>query len=348
MNYSLLNQKGTTMKTRIFKLHRMIILSFFILGLLIVEKAAAQLQKLKLAYVSPSGALATPWIAKEAGLFEKNGVEVEMIFIRGASTMIQTLVSGDIDLAHVAANPAVEANLGGADVVVLATALNRPVGFYMMGQPGVKSVEELRGGRVGITRFGSATDLLSRIALRQFNLSPDRDVAIIQLGGIPEIAAGLKTKVVMAGFVSSPLNLDLMELGFNVLVDFGRDLLFPHAPFVVRKATARQKDQAFRGAIRALAEGIKIYRTQRDFTIKVLEKYTRTSDFKKLAQTYDTYAPFLEKIPYVDLKGIENILVELAPRHPSARSRKPSEFVDHRYVKELEDSGFFRSLYGDR
>ena len=336
------------MKTRIFKLHRMMILSFLILGLLIVEEAAAQLQKLKLAYVSPSGALATPWIAQEAGLFEKNGVEVEMIFIRGASTMIQTLVSGDIDLAHVAANPAVEANLGGADVVVLATALNRPVGFYMMGQPGVKSVEELRGGRVGITRFGSATDLLSRIALRQFNLSPDRDVAIIQLGGIPEIAAGLKAKVVRAGFVSSPLNLDLMELGFNVLVDFGHDLFFPHAPFVVRKATMKQKDQAFRGVIRALAEGIKIYRTQRDFTIKVLEKYTRTSDFKKLAQTYDTYAPFLEKIPYVDLKGIQNILVELAPRHPSARSRKPSEFVDHRYVKELEDSGFFRSLYGDR
>src|SRR3972149_2642933 len=335
------------MRTTIFRTRKLFV-SFFIFGVLDVRDAGAQTQKLHLAYVSPSGALAVPWIAKEAGLFEKNGVEVELIFIRGASTMIQTLVSGDIDLAHVAANPAVEANLGGADVVVLATALNRPVGFYMMGQPGVKSVEELRGGRVGITRFGSATDLLSRIALRQFNLSPDRDVAILQLGGIPEIAAGLKTKVVRAGFVSSPLNLDLMELGFNVLVDFGRDLLFPHAPFVVRKATARQKDQAFRGAIRALAEGIKIYRTQRDFTIKVLEKYTRTSDFKNLAQNYDTYAPFLEKIPYVDLKGIENILVELAPRHPSARSRKPSEFVDHRYVKELEDSGFFRSLYGDR
>src|SRR3989337_3711514 len=106
----------------------------------------------------------------------------------------------------------------------------------MVGQPGVKSVEELRGGRVGITRFGSATDLLSRMALREFNLSPDRDVAIIQLGGIPEIAAGLKTKVVRAGFVSSPLHLDLMELGFNVLVDFGRDLLFLHAPLIARRA----------------------------------------------------------------------------------------------------------------
>jgi NitT/TauT family transport system substrate-binding protein len=270
---------------------------------------------------------------------------VELVFIRGASTMIQTLVSGDIDLAHVAANPAVEANLGGADVVVLATALNRPVGFYMMGQPGVKNVESLRGGRVGITRFGSATDLLSRIALRQFKLQPDRDVAIIQLGGIPEIAAGLKTKVVSAGFVSSPLNLDLMELGFNVLVDFGRDLLFPHAPLIARRATMKQRDAVLRGVMRAFAEGIKIYRTQRDFSIKVLEKYTRTSDYKKLAQTYDTYAPFLERIPYVDLKGIENILLEIAPRHPGAKGRKPAEFVDHRYVKELEDSGFFRALY---
>ena len=335
------------MRTTIFR-SRILFVSYFIFGVLDMSEAGAQTQKLRLAYVSPSGALAVPWIAKEAGLFEKNGVEVELIFIRGASTMIQTLVSGDIDLAHVAANPAVEANLGGADVVVLATALNRPVGFYMMGQPGVKSVEGLRGGRVGITRFGSATDLLSRIALRQFKLQPDRDVAIIQLGGIPEIAAGLKTKVVSAGFVSSPLNLDLMELGFNVLVDFGRDLLFPHAPLIARRATMKQRDTVLRGVMRAFAEGIKIYRTQRDFSIKVLEKYTRTSDYKKLAQTYDTYAPFLERIPYVDLRGIENILLEIAPRHPSAKGRKPAEFVDHRYVKELEDSGFFRTLYGER
>lgn len=336
------------MKTRAFEPHKILILGCLMLGLLAAQRAEAQSQKLKLAYVSPSGALATPWIAKEAGLFEKNGVEVELIFIRGASTMIQTLVSGDIDVAHVAANPAVEANLGGADVVVLATGLNHPVGFYMMAQPGIKSVEELRGGRVGITRFGSATDLLSRMALRQSHLVPGQDVAIIQLGGIPEIAAGLKAKAVKAGFVSSPLNLSLMDLGFNVLVDFGRDLFFPHAPLVVRKATMKQKDQALRGAIRAFAEGLKIYRTQREFSIKVLGKYTKTSDQKKLSQTYDTYAPSMEKIPYVNLKGIENILTELAPRHPAAKSRKPSEFVDHRYVKELEDGGFFRSLYGER
>jgi NitT/TauT family transport system substrate-binding protein len=324
------------------------IFGFFILGILVAQEAGAQLQKLKLAYVSPSGALAVPWVAKEAGLFEKNGIDAELIFIRGASTMIQTLVSGDIDVAHVAANPAVEADLGGADLVILATALNRPVGFYMMGQPGLKSVEELRGGRVGITRYGSATDLLSRIALRQFKLVPDRDVALIQLGGIPEIAAGLKSKVVKAGFVSAPLNLDLKELGFNVLVDFGRDLVFPHAPLIARKAMVKQRDQALRGVVRAFAEGIKIFRTQREFTIKVLEKYTRTPDYKKLAQTYETYAPFLERIPYVDLKGIENILLEIAPHNPRAKGVKPSEFVDHRYVKELEDEGFFRSLYGER
>jgi NitT/TauT family transport system substrate-binding protein len=332
------------MKTTILRL----IFGFFILGILVAQEAGAQLQKLKLAYVSPSGALAVPWVAKEAGLFEKNGIDAELIFIRGASTMIQTLVSGDIDVAHVAANPAVEADLGGADLVILATALNRPVGFYMMGQPGIKSVEELRGGRVGITRYGSATDLLSRIALRQFKLVPDRDVALIQLGGIPEIAAGLKSKVVKAGFVSAPLNLDLKELGFNVLVDFGRDLVFPHAPLIARKAMMKQRDQALRGVVRAFAEGIKIFRTQREFTIKVLEKYTRTPDYKKLAQTYETYAPFLERIPYVDLKGIENILLEIAPHNPRAKGVKPSEFVDHRYVKELEDNGFFRSLYGER
>jgi len=311
----------------------------------ISNEVQAQAEKLKVAYVSPSGALATAWVAKEAGLFEKNRIDAELIFIRGASTMIQALMAGDIDLAHVAGNPAIEANLSGADTVLVASVLNRPVGFFLMGQPGLKSVEELRGGRVGITRFGSATDLLSRMALRQFNLVPDRDVAIIQLGGIPEIAAGLKAKAVKAGFVSSPLNLSLMEMGYGVLVDFGRDLVFPYAPFSVRRAVMNRRDQAFRGAIRAIAEGVKIYRTRKDFSLRVIDKYTRTGDPKKLGQTYDTYAPFLERIPYVDLKGVENVLTELAPRHPAAKNRAPAEFVDHRYVKALEEAGFFRDLY---
>ena len=248
-------------------------------------------------------------------------------------------------MANVAGNAAIEANLGGADVVLLAAVLNHPVGFYLMAQPGVTSVQELRGSRVGITRFGSATDLLSRIALRQSQLLPEKDVALIQLGGIPEIAAGLKAKVVKAGFLSSPLNLTLMEMGYQVLVDFSRDMIFPHSPFAVRKAKINQKDQAFRGAIRAIAEGVKIFRTQRDFSIKVLQKYTRTEDRKILEQTYDTYAPFMEKIPYVDLKGIENILSEIGPKHPGAKDRKAADFVDHRYVKALEESGYFRSLY---
>src|SRR3989304_3241031 len=255
-----LHAKGDRMKAVGKFLIGISVLVFIVLAGPILTECSAQLQKFKLAYVSPSGALAVPWIAKEAGLFEKNGVDVELIFIRGASTMIQTLVSGDIDMANVAGNAAIEANLGGADVVLLAAVLNHPVGFYLMAQPGVTSVQELRGSRVGITRFGSATDLLSRIALRQSQLLPEKDVALIQLGGILEIAAGLKAKVVKTACLPSPLNLTLMEMGYQVLVDFSRDMIFPHSPFAVRKAKINQKDQAFRGAIRAIAEGVKISR----------------------------------------------------------------------------------------
>ncbi len=325
-----------------------IALYFIVFEGFIAAEVGAQIQKLKFAYVAPSGALATPWVAKEAGLFEKNGVEVELIFIPGASTLVQALLGGDIDLAHLAGNLAIEANLNGGDTILLGSILNRPVGFYLMAQPGVKTVADLKGSRVGISRFGAASDLFIRIVLRQHQLLPDRDVAIIQLGGIPQIAAGLKAKVVQAGFVSSPLNLSLMEMGYGILVDFGRDLTFPYATLMTRKAIMGQKDQALGRAIRSVAEGIKIYRDQREFTLRVLDKYTRTGDQKKLAQTYDTYAPFLEKVPYVDLKGVENVLAEIAQRQPSAKSRRAAEFVDHRYLKVLEDSGFFRNLYGDR
>jgi hypothetical protein len=151
----------------------MLFVSFFIFGVLDVWDAGAQTQKLRMAYVSPSGALAVPWIAKEAGLFEKNGVEVELVFIRGASTMIQTLVSGDIDLAHVAANPAVEANLGGADVVVLVPP--KPASRLLHDGP-TRSEERESGGAAGITAligddllaaspFGSSTSSLIAMSL---------------------------------------------------------------------------------------------------------------------------------------------------------------------------------------
>ena len=327
------------------KMSKAVLVFFLLLSALAAGEAGGQSRKLKIAYVSPSGAVAVPWVAKEAGLFEKNGLEAELIFIRGGSTIVQSLLAGDVDMVHRAGNPAMEASRAGADAVMLAAVLNRPVGFYLIAQPGVKTMEELRGSRVGITRFGSATDLLSRIALKQSQLSPERDASLVQLGGIPEIAAGLKAKVVKAGFVSSPLNLSLIELGYGVLLDFGRDLVFPFSAFTSRRAAIKQNDQLFRGAIKALAEGVKVYRTQRDFTLKVFEKYTRISDAKMLAQTYDTYAPFLEKVPYVDLKGVENVLSEIGPRHPAAAGKRPGDFVDHRYVEALEQSGFFNQLY---
>jgi len=325
---------------------RILIASLLFLAVGLLQEGSAQTQKLKLAYVSSSGATATPWVTKEAGLFKKNDVEVEVVFIPGGgSTTIQALLAGDIDLAHVAGNAAMEANLSGADTVLIASVLNRPVGFYLMGQPGIKTVEELRGSHVAITRFGTAADFLTRIALKRFQLSPERDVTLVQLGGIPQVAAGLEAKAVKAGFVSSPLNLNLIDMGYVVLLDFGRTLIFPHTTVVARKSVMNQKDQAFRAAVRAMAEGIKVYRTQRDFTLKVLDKYMRTQDRKKLAQAYDTYAPHLEKVPYVDLKGVENVLMEIDPRHPGAKNRKPADFVDHRYIKALDESGFFRDLY---
>lgn len=309
-------------------------------------KAQAQLRKMRLAYVSPSGAVATPWIAKEAGLFRKYGVDMDLLFIRGGSTLMQALVSGQIDIAHLAANPAMEAAMAGAPVVLVANVLNTPVGFYLMAQPGIKSLEDLKGNRLGISRFGSATDLLTRIVLAQHHLVPDQDVTLVQLGGIPEIAAGLKAKVVKAGFVSSPLNIPLREMGYGILVDFAHDVPFPFGSFSTRKAVIEEKDQALLGTMKALSEAVKIYRTDRQFSLKVLQKYTRESDPKKLNLTYDTYAPYLEKIPYVDMKGVENVFREIAPKHPAARNMKPADFVDNRYVRALDKAGFYRALWG--
>ena len=152
--------------------------------------AAEGLQKLRVAYAAVTAAFSIPWIAKEAGIFQRHGLDVELVYIAAGSRAIQTLVGGSIDVAAIGGPAGVDAKLAGADTVYVAIPVNRVI-VFTVAEPNVQRVEELRGKSIGVTRVGTVTDFFTRIFLRQSGLVPDRAVLIRQMGGLPEIVAGV-------------------------------------------------------------------------------------------------------------------------------------------------------------
>jgi ABC-type nitrate/sulfonate/bicarbonate transport system substrate-binding protein len=304
--------------------------------------------KLKVAYPTTVGAMSVLWVTKEARLFEKNGLNVELIYIAGSSMVVQAMLAKEIAISEIAIPAVIQANLGGADMAMLAGPNHKP-GQKIMAKPEIKSVEALKGKKIGISRFGTSDDFLLRYALNQWNLRPDRDVAMLQLGGSPEILAGLSSGTVDAGLLSSPLHLRAAKLGFSLMADLSNiGIDYQGAGVVTTRSFVRENPDTIRRYIRAYVEGLHRLKADKSFSLKVLAKYTRVTESETLEETYQHYAiKVMPKIPYPTTKGIQTVLDEIASRNSRAKGLAPANFIDVTYLKELEQSGFIKSLYGE-
>ena len=309
---------------------------------------SAQMTKLKVGYPTTIGAMSVVWVTKEARLFEKNGLAVELIYIAGSTTVAQAMLAKEIPISEIAIPAVIQADLGGADLVMLAGPNTKP-GQKIMAKPDIKTPEGLKGKKVGISRFGTSDDFLLRYALAQWNLRPDRDVPIIQLGGSPEILAALASGTVDAGLLSSPLHLRAAKLGSVLLADLSTiGIEYQGAGLVTTRSFVRENPDTIRRYVRAYVEGLHRFKTDKAFSLKVLAKYTRINEPEVLEETYQHYAiRVMPKIPYPTIKGIQTVLDEIGTRNPKAKSMQSANFIDVTFLKELEQSGFIKSLYGE-
>ena len=181
--------------------------------------AAEGLQKLRVAYAAITAAFALPWMAKEAGIFQRHGLDVELVYIASGARAVQTLVGGSIDVAEVGGPAGVDARLAGADTIYVALPVTRVL-VFTVAAPQIQRIEDMRGKTIGVTRIGTVTDFFTRVYLRQNNLVPDKDVMIRQAGGLPEIVAALKAGQVEGGTFGFPAVLHARAAGFRVLVDY--------------------------------------------------------------------------------------------------------------------------------
>ncbi len=308
----------------------------------------AQMTKLKVAYPTTIGAMSVLWVTKEARLFEKQGLDVELIYIAGSSTVAQAMLAKEIPVSEIAIPAVVQANLAGADMVMLAGPNHKP-GQKLMVKPEIKNLESLKGKKIGISRFGTSDDFLLRYALTLWNLRADRDVAMIQLGGAPEILAGLSSGTVDGGLLSSPLHLRAVKLGLSLLADLSNSGIdYQGAGAVTTRSFIRDNPETIRRYVRAYAEGLHRFKTDKSFSLKVLAKYTRIAEPEALEETYQHYAiKVMPKIPYPTTKGIQTVLDEIGSRNPKAKTLSPASVVDVTFLRDLEQSGFFKKLYNE-
>jgi ABC-type nitrate/sulfonate/bicarbonate transport system substrate-binding protein len=302
--------------------------------------------RVRIGYSSISGAYTPIWVAHDAGYFAKEGLQDDIILIPSGTQLAQVTVAGEIEIGSLNGSSAIAAALQGADLKIIGNSGNKMV-FSLYVRPEIKSVEALKGKKIGITRFGSAPDISVRYALRKYNINPDKDLTLIQLGFMATVAAGLQGGSIEGGVVSPPTQFAVDKAGFKELISItDMDFAFPNPALVAVGPIIRSKPDVINRFIRAYVRGIHRARTDREFTYKSMAKYTKIQDQVVLQKAYDFYmSKVLEKAPYINMTGVQNVLDDLVKTVPAARNAKPEQFVDMRFLDTLEKSGLLKELY---
>jgi NitT/TauT family transport system substrate-binding protein len=317
----------------------------FAVALVLVQTYSlpAQTKRIPVAFSAVSATQTALYIAKEAGIFEKHGLAADLVYVSSGTRVAQTLIAREFPVA-LAGGAIVNANLAGGDIVVVGGVVNVP-SFYFMVHPSIKRVEDLKGKAVGITRYGSSTDYTVRYFLKKSGLEPDRDVKILQMGGQPEILAGVQAGAIQGGIFSSPAEYKARKAGFVQLVDTSKiGLDYPTVSIVSTRSYVKIDPATVKNFLMGYSEGVSRLFKDKELAMKVIGKYTRTEDREVLAAAYSYATNFVEKTPRLPYKAIDMILAQTAETDPKAKGRKAEEFIDPTFYNELERSGFFKSL----
>jgi NitT/TauT family transport system substrate-binding protein len=302
---------------------------------------AAELPTIRSSYAAVSGAFAPIWIAQEKGLFTKYGVNLELKYILPA-TATQALISRSLDICN-PGGELIEAGLTGHDVVFMLGVLNRAV-FSLYSKPDLKNFSDLKGKIIGVTQPGSTTDFIARILARQAGMTPGKDVRVMHLDGIPGIMTALTQGNIDAGIISAPTTLRARKAGLKELVNITeKNIPLIHVAFASTRQYMKENPDRVRKFLQAYLEGLKIARTDGDTAKQAIGKYTKLGDNDDLEETYKTFLPVWEKVPYVSAAGVKTLL-DFA-NQPAAKSAKPEQFIDNSFLADFDKSGFIDKLY---
>jgi NitT/TauT family transport system substrate-binding protein len=289
-----------------------------------------------------NGAQAGIWTAYETGLFREQGLDVNLTHIQSTSQVVKTMVAGEVHLSTLDAAAAILSSLEGAEVSLLFSAANRLI-FSVLGQPSIQDPQDLRGKTVGITRIGSASHTAGLVAFKMWGLVPDRDFPMRQLGEASAILAGLHAGQIDAGVMSSPTSTVARVAGFRELINLytqGPD--YPSIIIGAPRPWVAANDETVRRFARAYVQGQQRFKSEPEVGRAIYRKYFEIEDSAVVEQTYAEYSASIQPLPYISEGGLNALLADLAADEPRLAGRQAAEFVDTRYLKELEAVGVGR------
>jgi len=315
----------------------------------VARPAVLGAEPLRIVYTAVSLMYGPLWVTQDTGIFRKNNLDVELLYISGGNLSTAALVSGDVQIAFAGAANVVAANLSGADVVLLGATIDR-LPFEVWAAPTVKTSTQLKGTKMGLTRIGSTTHFVARYVLKSWGLR-ENDVAFIQTGGQPELFAALKAGLIQSAILNTgPFTVRAQQEGFNRLADvaaMGRPYVY--GTMAVRESFAQSRPDLLRRFARAFVEGIHRFKTDRRIALATIEKYTRTKITPETEQVYDIYAQrYIKRVPEITREGMQTVLEEIGESRPLPSGLTAQRFLNPRYFKDLSDSGFVDELYRSR
>jgi NitT/TauT family transport system substrate-binding protein len=317
----------------------------FLLAVILAFGTAAhaqELKKIKIGYPAVSYNQVHIWVAKDANLFKKHGLDSEVIFFRGGQMATQALVAGDPPIVNI--GTVVQAGLQGHDVVLIASS-ESAYNYSVVGRPGIAKIEQLKGKRLGVSGFGSASHNAALILFKKFNLEPNKDVAVVVAGPTMERLAAVDAGRIDVTILT-PSEMprarkqglvevyDMLDLGIEVQGN----------GFATSRSFIRSNREIALSALKGYVEALFYIPRNREETRRITAKYMRTTDPEVLDATYDWFVKRVSKKPYPTLKGIQYLLDEVASKLPNAKSAKPEQFVDLSLLQQLEREGFFAEM----
>jgi NitT/TauT family transport system substrate-binding protein len=305
---------------------------------------AAQPKKLRLAFSALAYANPPFWIAHELKLFEKYRLDSELVYV-GGSRPIQAMLGGSIDVSQVGGAATVAAIAQGAEVAILGTVFTR-LTFAIHAGPHIKQISDLRGKTVAAGAVGGNSYFAGLLFLSKFGWVPNRDVGLMTAGGSPEVLAGLAQGRFQAGVMTPPTTTMAARMGFREIFDLASlEFPFPVISVVSTRKYIEANPEVIRNVLRATAEAIYLYKTQPELTLPVVAKYMRVSkDDPALRQSQESLGKHMNQNLTPSLEGIRFILDFLVEQRPALKAKNPADFVDLRFVRELEEEGFFKKF----
>jgi NitT/TauT family transport system substrate-binding protein len=300
---------------------------------------------IRIAYssVNPHALLVS--LAEKRGLYAKYGLSSVVVYIPGGTTVVQTMVSGDVDLGQLTGAPGVAANLRGADILYIAMT-DDTMGYQLATRRDIKTAAELKGKRLGISRFASSSDFGTRTLLKRLGVDP-KDTTILQIGNETERLAALRSGSIDGSVFNAPFGAVAQKFNFNVLADAGAlGIPYFNTGMCGSAKLLLKNEGRILNFLRAYLEAIKIFKTEPEYTLKALAQFSRVNDQELLKEAYEYNKNRIPDVPYPSLKAMQAVIDPLVEADPKLGKIDAKNYVSDRFLKKLEEEGFVKKLMG--